>query len=262
MKTRPLNLNFRRWGSSGKPLIILHGLFGSTVNWQSIGLQLSEQWSVIALDLRNHGDSPHHPDFSYTALVEDLNAFMAQQQMEKAILMGHSLGGKIVMSFADRFPHKAERLIIVDIAPKPYPASHRDLLQAMIDLDLSRIKSRKEALDALAPAIPSLAIRHFLLKSLKRGSDGRYRWQINLDAIDHHLDALSQGPTLKHPYPNPTLFISGSASGYITAEDADPIYRLYPNARIVTIDGTGHWLHADAQAQTVETIRAFLQSPS
>jgi len=257
-----LNLNFRRWGSSGKPLIIVHGLFGSTVNWQSIGLQLSQQWSVIALDLRNHGDSPHHPDFSYATLVEDLNAFMAQEQIEKAILMGHSLGGKIVMSFADRFPQKAERLIIVDIAPKPYPASHRDLLQAMIDLDLSRIRSRKEALDAMAPAVPSLAIRHFLLKSLKRGSDGRYRWQINLDAIDHHLNALSQGPSLKNPYPNPTLFISGSESGYITAEDAEPIYRLFPNARIVTIDGTGHWLHADAQAQTVETIRAFLQSPS
>jgi len=261
MNADPLNLNYRRWGS-GKPLIVVHGLFGSAVNWQSIGLRLSQDWTVFALDLRNHGDSPSSADFSYDALVQDLQGFMEQQHIEKAILLGHSLGGKIVMAFADRFPEKAERLIILDIAPRPYPGGHREILKAMIDLDLSRMKSRKEALDALAGSIPALATRQFLLKNLVRGADGRYRWKINLAAIYPHLDELSQGPQLKNQYPNFALFISGSESEYITEEDTGLIRRYYPNARIVIIDGAGHWLHADAQEQTVEAITGFLRSTS
>jgi esterase len=252
-----LDLSYRHWGS-GEPLIILHGLFGSAVNWQAIGMRLSQHWSIFALDLRNHGDSPHNPDFSYDALSCDLKKFMEQRNIEKAILLGHSLGGKIVMTFADRFPEKAERLIILDIAPKPYPAGHRDMLKAMIDLDLDRIKSRKEALDALAASIPPLPTRQFLLKSLIRGVDGRYRWKINLDAIDRHLDELSRGPRLENQYSNPTMFISGRESNYIVEEDTEIIRKYYPGARIVTLFGAGHWLHADAQEETVEAIVDFL----
>jgi esterase len=252
-----LDLSYRHWGS-GEPLIILHGLFGSAVNWQAIGMRLSQHWSIFALDLRNHGDSPHNPDFSYDALSCDLKKFMEQRNIEKAILLGHSLGGKIVMTFADRFPEKAERLIILDIAPKPYPAGHRDMLKAMIDLDLDRIKSRKEALDALAASIPPLPTRQFLLKSLIRGVDGRYRWKINLDAIDRHLDELSRGPRLENQFSNPTMFISGRESNYIVEEDTEIIRKYYPGARIVTLFGAGHWLHADAQEETVEAIVDFL----
>ncbi len=259
MSTGQLNLNYRRWGS-GKPLIIVHGLFGSVVNWKTFGMRLAQEWSVFALDLRNHGDSPHHAQLNYTVLREDLEAFMAQQGIEKAILLGHSLGGKVVMTFADRFPQKAERLIVLDIAPRPYPTGHRDLLRAMIDLDLQRVKSRKEALEGLAAAIPSLAVRQFLLKNLARGGDGRYRWKINLDAIHKHLDELSEGPRLQNRYLNPTLFIRGGASTYITAEDVDLIPKYYPNARVVTIEGAGHWLHADAREKTLQTIHDFLHS--
>jgi esterase len=259
MAAEVLNLNYRVWGS-GNALIMLHGLFGSGVNWQSIGLQLSQQRSVFAPDLRNHGDSPHSPDFGYEAMSEDLNAFMTRQHVERAVLMGHSLGGKIAMAFADRFPEKTEGLIIADIAPKPYPAGHRDILNALIQLDLSRIKSRKEALDALAPAIPSLPVRQFLLQSLRRWADGRYRWKINLDAIDRHLDRLGQGPRLMNQYPGRALFMRGGNSPYITDADAKRIRRYYPNARIVTIDGAGHWLHFDAPEKTIAAINSFVGS--
>jgi esterase len=261
MHEDPLDLNFRRWGS-GKPLIVVHGLFGSAVNWQTIGLKLSQDWTVYAIDLRNHGDSPHNPDFGYDALAGDLKGFMERHHIESAVLLGHSLGGKVVMTFADRFPEKTERLIVLDIAPKPYPAAHREMLKAMIDLDPGRIKSRKEAFDALAASIPPPATRQFLLKSLPRGADGRYRWNINLDAIYRHLDELSRGPHLENRYPKPALFIGGGESGYISEEDAGLIRRYYPDARIVIIDGAGHWLHADAQDRTIEAITHFLRSTS
>jgi len=259
MNTSPLNLNYRCRGS-GSPLIILHGLFGSSVNWETIGRYLSRYWTVFALDLRNHGDSPHSPHFGYEALVEDLNWFLDRHRIDQAILLGHSLGGKIVMAFADRFPEKVEQLIVVDIAPKPYPAGHRHMLKALIDFDLSRINSLKEAVAGLAPAIPSLAIRQFLVKNLVRGKDDRYRWKINLDAIYRHYKELSQGPRLRNSCSKSAMFIRGKASEFVIDEDADLIRRYFPDSRIVAIENAGHWLHVDAPEKTSETIIDFLQT--
>lgn len=261
MTLAPVNLNYYRWGS-GPPLIILHGIFGSRMNWQTIGRDLSRYWTVFALDLRNHGDSPHSSDFSYDALVADLKWFLERHRIGKAHLLGHSLGGKIVMAFADRFPQKTERLIVVDIAPKPYPAGHRHMLKTLINFDLTRFDSLKEALADLAPAIPSPDIRQFLVKNLVRGRDGRYRWRINLDAIYRHYKELSQGPRLKNSYPKPAMFIRGSASEFIIDEDAERIRRYFPNSSIVTIDKAGHWLHVDAPRKTSEAITGFLHTES
>ena len=259
MNTSPLNLNYRRRGS-GPPLIILHGLFGSLVNWETIGRYLSRYWTVFALDLRNHGDSPHSPHFDYEALVEDLKWFIDRRRIDQAILLGHSLGGKIVMAFADRFPEKVEQLIVVDIAPKPYPTGHRHMLKTLIDFDLSRINSHKEVVAGLALAIPSLAIRQFLVKNLVRGKDGRYRWKINLDAIYRHYKELSQGPRLRNSCPKSAMFIRGKASEFVIVEDADLIRRYFPNSRIVALDNAGHWLQVDAPEKTSETIIGFLQT--
>lgn len=253
-----LNLNYRCWGA-GPPLIILHGLFGSMVNWEIIGRYLSRGCTVFVLDLRNHGDSPHSPDFGYDALVEDLKWFMDRHQIGTANLMGHSLGGKIVMAFADCYPDRVERLIVVDIAPKPYPAGHRHMLKALIDFDLNPIGSRKEAVARLAPSIPSLAIRHFLVKNLVRGKDERYHWKINLPAIYRHYGELSKGPRLNDAFLKSTLFIRGKASEFVIDEDVNLIERFFPNFHMVTIDNAGHWLHVDAPEKTSEAIIGFLQ---
>jgi pimeloyl-ACP methyl ester carboxylesterase len=252
-----MNLNYRRCGA-GPPLVIVHGLFGSLVNWQTVGAKLARYWTVFTLDLSNHGDSPHSADFSYDALVEDLKGFMDQYRIGKANLLGHSLGGKIVMAFADRFPGKAEQLIVVDIAPKPYPAGHRHMLKNLIEFDLNRIDSLKEAVAGLATAIPSLAIRQFLVKNLVRGYDGRYRWKVNLDAIYRHYKELSQGPRLRHPYPKPAMFLRGKASEFVIDEDTGQIRRYFPNATIVTMPNAGHWLHIDAPEETVQAVIDFL----
>lgn len=261
MTIAPVNLNYYRWGS-GPPLIILHGIFGSRMNWQTIGRDLSGYWTVYALDLRNHGDSPHRADFSYDALVADLKWFLERHRIGKAHLLGHSLGGKIAMVFADRFPQKTERLIVVDIAPKPYPSGHRHMLKELINFDLTRIDSLKEALAGLAPVIPSPDIRQFLAKNLVRGKDGRYRWKINLDAINRHYKELSQGPRLKNSYPKPAMFIRGAASEFVIDEDAERIRRYFPNSTITTIDNAGHWLHVDAPGKTSEAIIGFLRNKS
>ena len=260
MTASSLDLNYQTWGS-GPPLVILHGLFGSAVNWKNIGQYLSRHWTVFVLDLRNHGDSPHSPHFSYDALVEDVRWFMDRLGIGKTNLLGHSLGGKIAMAFADRYPDKAERLIVVDIAPKPYPAGHRHMLKALIDFDLNPIGSLKEAVERLAPVIPSLAIRHFLVKNLVRSKDGRYHWKINLPAIYRHYGELSKGPRLSNSYPKSALFIRGQSSEFVIDEDDSLIRRYFPNSLIVTIENAGHWLHIDAPEKTSEAIIGFLQTP-
>ena len=220
---------------------------------------MSRHWTVFVLELRNHGDSPHSPHFGYDALVEDVRWFMGRLGIGKTNLLGHSLGGKIAMAFADRYPDRAERLIVVDIAPKPYPAGHRHMLKTLIDFDLSPIDSLKDAAAGLAPSIPSPSIRHFLVKNLVRGKDGRYSWRINLDAIYRHFGELSQGPQIGNPYPKPVMFIRGGASEFVLDEDFGLIRRYFPNSHIVTIDNAGHWLHVDAPEKTSEAIIDFLQ---
>jgi pimeloyl-ACP methyl ester carboxylesterase len=259
MATTPIKLNRRTWGK-GPPLIILHGLFGSTINWEPIGQTLARHWTVIALDLRNHGDSPHSPDFGYDALIADLNQFFKELNIEKAHLLGHSLGGKVAMAFTDRFPQRIDRLIVVDIAPKPYPAGHRHMLKALIDIDLYPIGSLREAVENLKPMIPSMAIRQFLVKNLVRGKDGRYRWKINLPAIYNHYDALSKGPRLTNVFPNPALFLRGAVSEFIIDEDRALIERFFVDYRLLTIAGAGHWLHVDDPERTSQAISEFLSS--
>jgi pimeloyl-ACP methyl ester carboxylesterase len=255
----PLTLNYRSWGN-GPPLVILHGLFGSAINWERIGKALSQRWSVFVLDLRNHGDSPHSTDFGYEVLIEDLRRFLEVRGIKTTNLLGHSLGGKIAMAFAHRYPARVDALIIVDIAPKPYPSGHRRMLQALIEFDLNPVDSLQDAVERLKPVIPSLAIRHFLVKNLVRGKDGGYGWKINLSAIHRHYGELSKGPRLTHRFQKPTLFVRGEASEFIIDEDAERIGRFFPNFKIVTIAQAGHWLHVDAPEETSQVIIDFLLS--
>ena len=257
MLSSPLILNHCCYGN-GHPLIILHGLFGSKANWSFVSRQLARRSTVFALDLRNHGNSPHGQAFDYSVLVEDLRCFMVLQQLKKATILGHSLGGKIAMAFGDSFPEMVEKLIVVDIAPKPYPAVHKHMIKAMISLDLNRVRSLNDAVEALGPSIPSLSIRKFLVKNLVRGGDGMYQWKINLTAIDQYYNDLSQGPQIDKTFNKPTLFIRGEDSNYIVPEDTALIREKNSNFKIVCIEGAGHWLHIDAPGKTVKVISDFL----
>jgi pimeloyl-ACP methyl ester carboxylesterase len=252
-----MKLNYQRYGQ-GTPLIILHGLFGSLTNWNTLSKRLSEQYQVFAVDQRNHGSSPHSEQMSYEAMAEDLHEFICDQSLTSAYLLGHSMGGKTAMQFALTYPNLVEKLIVVDIAPKDYPPHHDTIFETLCGLQLSAYNSRAELDRALAHTLPNLAIRQFLLTNVTRDEAGRFTWKINLDAIYQQYDAITKGLDPHGRFDKPTLFIRGATSDYIDDADTPMITTLFPQARIVTIDNADHWIHVEAPDAFFKTVIEFL----
>jgi len=240
-----LSLNFKTYGQ-GNPIIILHGLFGTLDNWQTIARQLSEEYLVYLVDQRNHGRSPHTDEFDYALLAEDLKDFMKSQGMSQATIIGHSMGGKTAMQFAISYPEMVTSLVVVDIAPKAYEGGHQEIFDALLAVDLKKVDSRKQADEQLAVAIPDFGVRQFLLKNLTRNKEGSYQWKMNLPAIYKNYQNILANIIPNEPYTGPSLFISGSRSEYIRKDDESLIMGIFPKAKIVTISGAGHWVHAEA----------------
>ncbi len=269
-----MKLFHRKYGEPGPPLVIVHGLYGSGDNWVSIARDLSQRFEVYVVDQRNHGQSPHSDVHDYPSMREDLREFMDSQGIEKPVLIGHSMGGKTVMSFAEAWPERVQSLISVDIAPKSYrnlalasrtAANHSSMIDAMLELDLSAARSREEIDRALGVRIGSERIRSFLLKNLRRDSGGSFFWRINLPSLSGNLDKLFEGMDRDAIVTRggitgfPALFISGGVSDYIRPEDHQLIRDIFPSAEIVTIPGSGHWVHAEQPALLVKTIKYFLE---
>ena len=252
-----MELHFKKLGT-GKPLIILHGLFGSADNWFSISKELKDIFTLYLIDQRNHGDSPQSDEWNYQVMVEDLKEIMDNEGLDKAFLMGHSMGGKTAMNFALKYPEKVEKLIVADIAPRYYAVHHQRILEGLNSLDLEAIGSRKEADDQLAEYVPNLGERQFLLKSLGRGSDG-FQWKINLAVITEKINEVGQALPDGKSYSGPTLFLAGSNSSYIQQSDLDDIDRFFPNNTVEFIADAGHWLHAEQPDAVVDEIRRFLK---
>lgn len=252
-----MQLHYQSYGQ-GRPLIVLHGLFGSSTNWNSLSKALAAHYRVLAVDQRNHGSSPHSDELSYTLLAEDLREFMQQQSLESVYLLGHSMGGKTAMEFALRYPASVERLIVVDIAPRPYAPHHDEILEAMCSLDLSAATSRSALDAALAEGIPDAPTRQFLLTNVTRDESGGFRWKLNLPAIDQNYDQVSAGIAAGRSFDGPVLFVRGEQSDYVQAADEPQIRALFPQASIVTVPGAGHWVHADAPAEFARLVHEFL----
>jgi pimeloyl-ACP methyl ester carboxylesterase len=252
-----MNLAFEVVGE-GHPLVILHGLLGSTDNWRSMSRRLGAHYKVFAIDLRNHGRSPHSDIFDYDVMTADLREFMEQQALRRIMLLGHSMGGKVAMQFAIDYSEQVDRLVIVDIAPKPYEPSQRYLLKALRSLDLTRYKSFADVDAALAAKVSSESLRQFLLKNLARDENGRLRWKIHLAAIDRNYDKLGRGVAPERTFDKPTLFIRGARSNYIEDDDAPLIRQMFPQAEIATLPEAGHWIHVDAPEKFFQTVLNFL----
>jgi pimeloyl-ACP methyl ester carboxylesterase len=252
-----MRLHYERYGD-GSPLIILHGLFGSLENWRTLGKTFAQTFRVFALDQRNHGRSPHSEVFNYPAMVEDLHEFLHEQGLSSTSLLGHSMGGKVAMLFAVTYPHLIDKLIVVDITPKVYPRGHDDIFAALFSLDLHSLHTRQEADAVLALSIPDLALRQFLLKNLERDVSGVFRWRIALETIHQNYEELLKGIVTSRPFPKPTLFIKGENSDYIRNQDISPLFSVFPHAQVVTIPGTGHWVHAEAPQEFAKVVTNFL----
>ena len=252
-----MNLNFKKLGT-GKPLIILHGLFGSLDNWFSIAKELEKNYTLYLVDQRNHGDSPQAEDWNYQVMVEDLKELLDAEGLDLIYLMGHSMGGKTVMNFACSFPERVEKLIVADISPRYYPIHHQTILEGLNSIDLNEIKSRKEADDQLAKFIPELGIRQFLLKSLSRNSEG-FVWKINLPVITKNIEEVGQALAVEAVYDGPTLFLGGANSNYIKQSDLPKLKKHFPNYELEFVSNAGHWLHAEQPEAVIQEVRKFLQ---
>jgi esterase len=254
-----MRLNFKSLGQ-GPPLVMLHGLFGSLDNWLGVAPKLAQHFQIFLLDLRNHGASPHGSEMNYPVLAADVAEFFDTQKLVTANLLGHSLGGKVAMQFAFDFPTRLEKLVVVDIAPRANPHEHDTIFGALLALDLKNFHSRQEVEDALAPAIPDLTLRRFLLKNLRHAPDSTFEWRIPLNAIFENYPKLCRALTAKGSFPNLTLFIRGGQSPYINNADAPLIQHMFPRAKIETIPQARHWVHADAPDEFVRLILEFLNS--
>lgn len=257
-----IDLNYKEFGL-GEPVIILHGLFGTLDNWQTIAKKLSDHFTVFILDLRNHGRSPQtDDDFNYQVLADDLAEFMQDHWIYEARIVGHSMGGKVAMEFALNHPDSVKKLVVIDIAPKDYRSGHDDIFDALIDIDLSTLTDRKEAETYLMNVLNNeVETVQFLLKNLSRQTEsegGGYEWKMNLPVLHRDYKNILKAPD-GEPFLKPTLFIRGGNSHYIKEEDKAVINEFFPKAEIRTIDGAGHWVHAEKPKELMEMLMWFLQ---
>lgn len=242
---------------SGPPLALLHGLFGAGRNLGLVQRRLADRFRVLALDLRNHGASPHSGQMDYPTMAGDVAETLAGRGALPAALLGHSMGGKVAMRLALERPGAVSRLVVADIAPVAYPPQHRHLLAALQRLELSPGLARAEADANLAKSVPDSRVRGFLLQNLITGQHPR--WQIGLAEIAAAMPALEDFPALPGAsYGGPALFVAGGRSNYLRTDQWTLIRTLFPKAELATLPLAGHWLHADEPKEFLALVEAFL----
>lgn len=244
----------------GPPLIILHGLLGAGENWRSTAGWLAGRYRVYVPDLRNHGRSPHADRMDYPAMADDLRKFMERHSIRRAVLLGHSMGGKVAMWFSLTRPELVAKLVVVDMAPRPYGDRHGRILEALASLEPERFGERGEIEPVLRSTVPDQAMRLFLLKNLVRREEGGFAWRINLAAIVRHYDKISGWPETGRRCLAPTLFLKGERSDYLLESDGELISHYFPASRLVTIAQAGHWPHVEEPGRFRRALEQFLGS--
>lgn len=253
---------FYREKGCGHPLIILHGLWGASENWFPVANLLADDYRVIMPDIRNHGMSPHSPEHNYEVLSDDISHFIEQLHLaEKPHIIGHSMGGKIVMALLLRNPGIADKAIIIDIAPVSYPPSpvHQSLFRFINTLNPELFADRKEILSYIREAFPDERTQQLLMKNLQKTEKGIYQWKINTQALYDNQEALSGWPdSLRHKiYDKKILFIKGEKSDYIPGPEE--IKNNFPAAVLTVVPGAGHWVHTDQPENLAREIKQFLR---
>jgi pimeloyl-ACP methyl ester carboxylesterase len=257
----PLTLFYREYGSGEPVLVILHGLLGSSQNWQRAAKALEKTCRVLVVDQRNHGSSPHTETHTFADLREDVKLFFAQQHLDKAYLLGHSMGGIAAMEFAFHYPERLAGLIIEDIAPRAYQSASNEILRALCAIDLNTVASREQVEAILAQDLTSARTRQFLLTNLIRRGDNVFAWKANLPVLQaSQREIETYEPPLSASYAGKTLFIAGALSDYRIDQDRNLIPRYFPNSQLVMIPNAGHWIHFEAVEAFTEVVTKFIVS--
>jgi esterase len=243
-----------------KDLVILHGLLGSADNWHTLARQYALEFRVHLIDARNHGRSPHSQDHSYELMASDLLKYLDDNSIEKACLLGHSMGGKTVMLFAETHPDRVSKLIVADISPKEYTPQHEPIFQALKSTNPAIANSRKEVLSVLESKLgEDKVLIPFLMKNLRREKSGGYSWRFNLEVLSNTLSGITKRIDLS-VNTIPTLLIYGALSGYVSSEDISELEELYLQMENVCLENSGHWLHAEEPKLFLESTSEFLNS--
>ncbi|PCJ80330.1 MAG: alpha/beta hydrolase [Bacteroidetes bacterium] len=252
-------LNSRILGESSSPdLVILHGLLGSSDNWQTLAKRYAEKFRVHLIDARNHGRSPHIAEHSYKAMSEDLLNYLDTNNIEQAALLGHSMGGKTVMTFTELHPDRVTKLIIADIAARAYESHHGPIFEALKSTKPELAQSREEVSQILESYLgKDPVLIPFLMKSLRREKSGGYSWRFNVDALYSNLSNVTEKIELSLNT-LPTLLIYGGASTYVNRSDIDAFEKLYLRLEIACLEESGHWLHAQEPNEFYEITDEFL----
>ena len=254
-----MKLFYRKTGE-GQPIIILHGLFGQSDNWNTLARQFAEQnFQVFTVDLRNHGLSPHSDDFNFQVLSDDIVELINDNHLQEIILIGHSLGGKVAMEFAIKHPDVLDKLIVVDIAPKYYPVHHQSVLQALETVDFSIVKTRKQAEEILSKYISDFGTKQFLLKNIYWKENGEMAWRFNLKVIAEQIENVGEATKSDTICDVSALFIRGEESKYILDSDMNLIQEIFTHNMLETIADAGHWVHAEKPKEFFETVMKFVR---
>lgn len=267
--TRSLDMNLV---SEAPPLIIMHGLFGSKANWNSLCKAMQSKTKpnrkIIAVDARNHGDSPHNPVHTYESLATDIKHLIDTERLgSKVALLGHSMGGRAMMLFALKWPELVDRLLVADISPITMSAGYPRMIQYFnlmqkikIPLNLPMSKARQVADQHLSRHITDKGVRQFLITNLVQQDDGAFKWRLNINALLSNYVHIGNFPQFcgEKRYTGPTVFIAGGSSDYIQKKDHEEIKKLFPKAEFVTIEGAGHWLHSEKPAEFLDIVLGVL----
>lgn len=252
-------LLYARIEGEGDDIIIIHGFLGMSDNWKSIGKTLAGSgYRVHMLDVRNHGRSFHSDDFTYDAMVSDVVKYMDHHGIANAFVLGHSMGGKIAMLLACNHPDRVRKLIVADIAPKPYRAHHGEIIEALQTVDFDAMPGRDEIREHLMSRLSDVGVVEFLLKSLYWKSAGKLAFRFNVPVLAAANDSIGQELPQGATYDGPTLFLKGANSDYIKEKDQPRIKEHFPKSVLVSLKDAGHWLHAEQPEAFVESAKAFL----
>lgn len=253
-------------------MIILHGLYGSSDNWVTIAKKIADSFTVYLPDLRNHGNSPHSDTHDYKSMRDDLYEFVTELKLNKIFLAGHSMGGKVAVNFALKWPEMINGLLIADISPfvnerRALQADIQNLaiLNAMLSIDISAVSSRNEVNSMLSEEIKSEKTRGFIMKNLQRNDGNNYSWKINASSLLKNLDKIIEGIDRRAVFTQeitgfPVIFLKGADSDYLPEEDYRDIQKIFPAVEIVEVKDAGHWIHADRPDEVIRNLKRLLNN--